>query len=91
MELEQLTRKYGVKPTELFGPELIGLNGANLLYYYPDIYGRKVLLLGETHITNGCDQCEISNGCMDIDTYVNSLIEEEEQRPYTSYPEISEG
>lgn len=73
----ELTIKYGVTPSVLFGEPLSHLNGCDLLYYYPDIYGRKVLLLGETHHINGCEKCNISEGCMDIDTYVNSLVEKQ--------------
>ena len=68
-------RTHGFNSTDPFGPELRYLNGVNLFYYYPNIYGRKVLLLGEEHIPGGWDKCNEVDGCMNINTYISNLID----------------
>ena len=55
------------------------LSGANTLYYY-NVEGisKKILLLGEVHLSGGCNNCnnnETGNNCYSIDNYIDKLLD----------------
>ena len=47
-------------------------------YYYPDVDGHSILLLGDEHTTTSqCSDCNNNDACMDINEYLTRIIRQD--------------
>ena len=59
--------------------EKMKLLGPVSYYYYPDIDGRKILLLGDIHTPTGkCLNCSNNDACMNINEYLTRIIRQDQ-------------
>ena len=59
--------------------KFLKLVGPVSYYYYPDIKGRSILLLGDIHtpMNDECKKCRNDDGCMNINEYLTRIIRQE--------------